>query len=138
LIGFVPRATAADENPSLAGFPANFLYAGKRDESGLTYAIYLPDPTTFAQDELRRQMIYRPEVKNDYWLRVVLYRSSKVETFKYRGETSIRGATGSDFNSAMIHTTILGLALTNRQPPNFWVTEIPEMRFLAIFRCQAF
>ena len=56
LIGFVPQAIAADENPRLAGFPANVLYAGRRDESGFPYAIYFPDPATFAEDELSRQM----------------------------------------------------------------------------------
>jgi hypothetical protein len=69
LIGFVPQAIAADENPRLAGFPANVLYAGKRDESGLPYAIYFPDPATFAEEELCRQMIYRPEVSSDFSVR---------------------------------------------------------------------
>jgi hypothetical protein len=53
LIALVPAAIEGDENPILAGFPANICYMGKRDESGLTYAVYLPDPRTFAQDELR-------------------------------------------------------------------------------------
>jgi hypothetical protein len=110
LIAFVPRVIEADENPILAGFPANICYMGKRDETGVTYAIYLPDPTTFAEEELCRQMIYRPEVKNDFWLRVAMHRNGKVETFKYCGERLICGATGHDFNSAMIHMTMLGLA----------------------------
>jgi hypothetical protein len=66
LIGFVPHALGADENPRLTGFPANILYVGKRDETGLAYAIYVPDPTTFADDELCRQMIDRPEVSSDF------------------------------------------------------------------------
>src|SRR5262252_3967986 len=43
LMSFVPHAIATDENPRLAGFPANLLYMGKRDETGLPYAIYVPD-----------------------------------------------------------------------------------------------
>jgi hypothetical protein len=43
-------------------------------------------------------------------LRVVMHRRGKVETFKYCRQTLIRGASGHDFNSAMIHTTMLGLA----------------------------
>jgi hypothetical protein len=65
-ISFVPHAIGADENPKLAGFPANILYAGKRDETGLPYAIYLPDPTTFVEDQTSRQMTYRPEVSSEF------------------------------------------------------------------------
>jgi hypothetical protein len=104
-IGFVPRAIAADENPSLAGFPANVCYIvlGERcrireinciRETALVAFQINVSPRYLKVSALAvRQMIYRPEVKNDYWLRVVLHRS---------------GATGHDFNSAMIQTTMLG------------------------------
>jgi hypothetical protein len=64
-------------------------------------------------------------VNNDFWLRVVMHRSGKVETFKYCRERLICGATGHDFNSAMIHTTMLGLA-PDEPPTSKLASEIQE------------
>lgn len=111
----IPHAIESDWDdiwaPRLAGFPVNLCYAQWIQGTGMTYATYVFDPTTFVEDEQSRQMRYRPEVDSDFSVLVVLYRDGGIDTFKYRGSEMICEASGADFRSAMIHTTACGLAL---------------------------
>jgi len=97
--------------PSLAGFPLNIVYAARMDGIGLTRATYVFDPTTFVADEQSRQMRYRPAIDSDYSVLVKLRRDGGIETFKYRGSEMVCEASGPDFRTAMIQTTVCGLAL---------------------------
>ena len=97
--------------PRLAGFPVNIVYAASIDGVGLVQATYVFDPTTFIAGEQSRQMRYRPAIASDVSVLVVLHPGGRLETFKYRGSELICEASGSDFQSAMIHTTACGLAL---------------------------
>jgi hypothetical protein len=56
-------------------------------------------------------MRYRPTIGSDFSVLVKLHRDGGIDTFKYRGSELICEASGSDFQSAMIHTTACGLAL---------------------------
>ena len=48
-------------------------------------------------------------------MRVVLHRASgRLETFKYKGEKLVARATGRDFESAMVHTTLVGIEKDER------------------------
>ena len=60
---------------------------------------------------LLSMMRYRPTIGSDFSVLVKLHRDGGIDTFKYRGSELICVASGSDFQSAMIHTTACGLAL---------------------------
>jgi hypothetical protein len=113
-LAFIPHAIEAHWDPvyapRLAGFPVNLIYAGRAESGGRRYASYIFDPDAFVQDERSRQMRYRSTVKSDFSVLVVLHRDGWIETFKYRGSELIREACGLDFRTAMIHTTMSGLA----------------------------
>jgi hypothetical protein len=94
----------------LAGFPVNVCYAKCVPGVGTNCATYVFDPSTFIEGERSRQMRYRPVVDSEFSLQVVLYADGKMETFKYRGSECICEASGIDFATAMLHTTIIGLA----------------------------
>jgi hypothetical protein len=56
-------------------------------------------------------MRYRPAIDSDFSVLVELHRDGGIDTFKYRRSELICEASGSDFRSAMIHTTSCGLSL---------------------------
>jgi hypothetical protein len=111
----IPHAIEPDWDnvwaPRLAGFPVNIIYAARMEGIALTRATYVFDLTTFVADEQSRQMRYRPAVECDFSILVVLHPDGRVDTFKYRGSEMICEASGPDFRTAMIHTTVCGLAL---------------------------
>ena len=95
----------------MAGFPVNIVYFARVEGVGLARATYVFDPGTFVESEQSRQMLYRPTVDNEFSVLVVLHRDGRIDTFKYRGSELICEASGSDFRTAMIHTTACGVAL---------------------------
>jgi len=104
--------------PRLAGFPVNIVYAARIEGLGLARATYVFDPGTFVQDDRSKQMRYRPTVDSEFSVLVVLHPGGGIDTFKYRGSELIREASGPDFQSAMLHTTMGGLV-----PHEPWTTE---------------
>ena len=58
--------------PRLAGFPVNIVYAARIEGVGLAEATYVFDPGTFIEGEQTRQMRYRPTIKSDFSVLVVL------------------------------------------------------------------
>ena len=121
----------------LAGFPANLLYSQIADPKTDTQTAklllmmcafdpakllgdkqlcknvravwYYPDPSSYAEDEYKRQMDYKSRKASEYsitirWDKV----QSRWETHKYKGNELVLLAYGKDFNSAMWHTTALG------------------------------
>jgi hypothetical protein len=114
-IAFVPYAIESDWDdiwaPRLAGFPVTLCYAEWIQGSGMVCATYLFDPTTFVAGEQSMKMRYRPQADSDFSVLVELHRDGGIDTFKYRGSELICEASGSDFRSAMIHTTSCGLSL---------------------------
>jgi hypothetical protein len=112
---FIPCAIESDWDdiwaPRLAGFPVNVCYAESIQGPGVACATYVFDPGTFVDGAESRQLRYRPTVESDFSVLVVLRPEGRMETFKYRGSELICEASGSDFRSAMIHTTACGLAL---------------------------
>ena len=100
-------------------FPGQYCLRRKDRGVGLAQATCVFDPSAFAQDEGSRQMRYRPTVDGDFWLLVVLHHEGRIETFKYRGSEVICETCGPDFQTAMIHTAVCGLA-----PDEPWTTKI--------------
>jgi hypothetical protein len=48
-------------------------------------------------------------------VRVVLHRTSgRLETFKYKGRKLVARASGMNFESAMVHTTLVGIEKDER------------------------
>jgi len=117
-IACVPHQIEADWDekwgPLLAGFPVNIVYAqtAESDQNkiiGIT-ACYEPDLATFRETKKTRTMTYCNSEGGTYRVRVVLHRASgRLETFKYKGEKLVARATGRDFESAMVHTTLVGI-----------------------------
>ena len=114
-VAVIPSAIESDWDdiwaPRLAGFPVNLCYAEFIQGCGMACATYVFDPGTFVDGAQSRQMRYRATVDSDFSVLVVLHPEGRMETFKYRGSKMICEAAGSDFRSAMIHTTACGLAL---------------------------
>ena len=119
-IACVPHQIEADWHekwgPLLAGFPVNIMYAcvqrAKSDQSkmlGIT-ACYEPDLATFRETKKTRELTYFNREGGTYRVRVVLNRASgRLETFKYKGRKLVACASGRDFDSAMVQTTLVGI-----------------------------
>src|ERR1700756_4726789 len=76
---------------------------------GIT-ACYEPDLATFRETTKTRTMTYRNSEGGTYRVRVVLNKASgRLETFKYKGEKLVARASGRDFQSVMVQTTLVGI-----------------------------
>src|ERR1700745_2630712 len=119
-IACVPHQIEADWDekwgPLLAGFPANIMYAcvqrAESDQSkmlGIT-ACYEPNLATFRETKKTRTMAYRNSEGGTYRVRVGLNKASgRLETFKYKGKKLIARASGLNFESPMVQTTLVGI-----------------------------
>jgi len=125
-IACVPHQIEADWDEKwgalLAGFPLNIVYAfAQRAESeqnkmlGIITACYEPDLATFLETKKTRTITYCNSEGGIYRVRVVLDRGSgRLETFKYKGEKLVARASGLNFESAMVHTTLAGIEKDER------------------------
>ena len=119
-IACIPHEIEADWHekwgPLLAGFPVNIVYAcvqrAESDQSkmlGIT-ACYEPDIATFRETKKARELTYFNREGGIYRVRVVMNRASGLlETFKCKGKKLVACASGRDFESAMVHTTLVGI-----------------------------
>jgi len=122
-IACVPHQIEADWDekwgPLLAGFPVNIVYAqtAESDQNkiiGVT-ACYEPDLATFRETKMTRTMTYRNSEGGTYRVRVVLNRASgRLETFKYKGEKLVARASGRDFESVIVQTTLIEIQKDER------------------------
>jgi len=102
--------------PLQAGLPLNIMYAcvqrAESDQSkmlGIT-ACYEPDLTTFRETKKTRELTYFNREGGTYRVRVVLnIKSGRLETFKYKGRKLVACASGRDFDSVMVQTTLVGI-----------------------------
>ena len=102
--------------PLLSGFPINITYAcvqkAESDQSkmlGIT-ASYEPDLATFRETKKTRELTYFNREGGTYRVRVVLNKASgRLETFKYKSKKLVACASGLNFESAMVHTTLVGI-----------------------------
>lgn len=119
-IACVPQKIKADWDekwgPLLAEFPLNIMYAcvqkAESDQSKMLgiSACYEPDLATFRETEKARELTYFNRGGGSYSVRVILDRASgRLETFKYKGKKLIASASGKSFESAMVHTTLVGI-----------------------------
>ena len=119
-VACVPHQIEADWDekwgPLLAGFPVNIMYAcvqraesDQRKMLGIT-ASYEPDLATLRETKKSRTMTYRNSEGGTYRVRVVLNKASgRLETFKYKGKKLVACASGRDFESIMVQTTLVGI-----------------------------
>ena len=119
-IACVPHRIEADWDekwgPLLAGFPLNIVYTFVPRESkhseilAIIIARYEPDLVTFRETKKTRELTYFNREGGTYFVRVVLDRASgRLETLKYKGEKLVACASGMNFESAMVHTTLAGI-----------------------------
>ena len=81
---------------------------------GIT-ACYEPDLATFRETKKTRTMTYRKSEGGTYRVRVVLNKASgRLETFKYKSKKLVACASGPDFESVMVHTTLAGIEKDER------------------------
>jgi hypothetical protein len=98
----------------LAGFPLNLLYTGVRASEGdmaprPTASCYWFDPGTYREDAQVREMLYFPREASPYYVRVTVRQDTgEWATYKYRGDMLICSASGPDFRTAMLQTTMIG------------------------------
>jgi hypothetical protein len=103
--------------PLLAGFPLNIVYAlAPRADSdqnkilGIITACYEPDLATFRETKKTRELTYFNREGGTYRVRVVInIKSGRLETFKYKGRKLVACASGRDFDSAIVQTTLVGI-----------------------------
>ena len=124
-IACVPQKIEADWDekwgPLLAEFPLNIVYAcvqrAESDQSkmlGIT-ACYEPDLATFRETKKTRELTYFNREGGTYRVRVVInIKSGRLETFKYKGRKVVACASGRDFDSAMVQTTLVGIEKDER------------------------
>ena len=73
-------------------------------------ACYEPALGTFRETKKTRELTYFNREGGTYRVRVVLHRASgRLETFKCKGNKLVARASGRDFESAMVHTTLAGI-----------------------------
>jgi hypothetical protein len=117
-IANIPMPIEAEWNRQyayLAGFPLNLVYSGQRtahagEAPHVAAACYWFDPGTYREDEVIREMWYRPHEDSPYAIRVTVRKDTgEWDTFKYSGEELLYVAHGADFRSAMLQTTLVGL-----------------------------
>ncbi len=120
-IACVPHQIEADWHekwgPLLAGLPLNIVYTlVQRIESdqskilAIITARYEPALATFCETKTTRELTYFNREGGSYSVRVVLdKKSGRLETFKYKGDTLVARASGRDFESVMVHTTLVGI-----------------------------
>jgi hypothetical protein len=122
-LGCIPHQIEADWDekwgPLLAGFPLNIQYAAviprTNKEPAIITALYEPDLDTFRETETARKITYINTRGGNFRVEVILQKgSSRLDTFKYEGEKLIAEATGSDFDGAMLQTTMIGIQKTER------------------------
>ena len=81
---------------------------------GIT-ACYEPDLGTFRETKKTRELTYFNREGGTYRVRVVINRASgRLETFKYKGRKLVACASGLDFESAMVQTTLVGIEKDER------------------------
>ena len=116
-IAFVSNQIEANWNekygPLCEGFPLNIVYAlietSGAKQVGIM-ALYAPDVSTFRRTRKSRQLVYFNPKGGPYRVRVVANGlNGQLETFKYKGRKLVAYASGRDFRSAMIQTTMLGI-----------------------------
>jgi len=114
----IPSQIDAGWNPRyayLSGFPLNLLYTGLRAASAggaprVAAACYWFAPVTYREDAHIREMQYLPRTASPYYVHVTVRKDTGVwGTWKYRGRELVCTASGPDFETAMIHTTLVGL-----------------------------
>jgi hypothetical protein len=70
---------------------------------------YWCDPASYIEDDHKRQMEYRSRKSNPYSVSVMWNKvENRWETRKHKSDKLICLASGTDFNSAMMHTTLRG------------------------------
>ena len=116
----VPHQIEADWDekwgPLPAGFPLNIVYTFVPRESkynemlAIITASYEPDLATFRETKKTRELTYFNREGGTYSVRVVLDRASgRLETSKYKGDKLVACASGLNFESAMVQTTLVGI-----------------------------
>jgi hypothetical protein len=124
-IACVPHQFEADWDGKwgslLAGLPVDIMYACvQRTESDQSKmlginACYEPDLTTFRETTKTRTMTYRNSEGGTYRVRVVLNKvNGRLDTFKYKGKKLVARASGLNFESAMVQTTLVGIEKDER------------------------
>ena len=116
-IACVPHRIEADWHkkwgPLLQGFPLNIVYTLVPRESehpAIITARYEPALATFSETKKTRELTYFNRAGGSYSVHVVLDRASgRLETFKYKGKKLVASASGRDFDSAMVQTTLVGI-----------------------------
>ena len=120
-IACVPHQIEADWHEEwgslLLGFPVNIVYAlapsAESDQNkilAIITACYEPALATFRETKKTRELTYFNREGGTYRVRVLLNKKSgRLETFKYKGKKLIASASGRDFDSAMVHTTLVGI-----------------------------
>jgi hypothetical protein len=93
----------------LAGFPLNLMYCGPR-AGQVAHCIYWFDPGSYRENARRREMWYRPRHPSRFRVRVRFdKRTLRWQTSKFRGREELSYAEGTEFDKAMMHTTLVGL-----------------------------
>ncbi len=119
-IACIPRQIRAEDNPRhahLADFPANLVYSHidpPRTADAMpsvSGSVYVPDVSSYREDDETRELRYLPREESPYSVRVVYEKATGWwAVFKLRGTAIVATSRGADFRSAMTHATLVGIA----------------------------
>jgi len=117
-VAFVPKRLEVDGRPELNHFPLNVLFAGTRkeddDKQRIHYSVYLPDFSTYTEDDKNQAMEYYNKIDRNWWLWISRNKESgSYVGYKYRGSRrdpeSFGSATGMNYELFFRFFTALGV-----------------------------
>lgn len=114
-ISNIPRRLEIKDRPELNNFSLNVLFTSinnekEKDSYSISFALYLPDLSTFKETEKIQQMDYFNEMDRNFWLRITFNKKSGFYFgFKRHGKKEIGGASGISWEIFFFYLTTLGV-----------------------------
>jgi len=116
-VTFVPKRLKVDDKPEFNHFPVNILFASikkKDNKQKVRYSVYLPDLSTYTENDKNQGMEYYNVIDRNYWLWILRNKESgSYIGFKYRGPRcnpeSLGSATGINYEVFFRFFTALGV-----------------------------
>lgn len=117
--GFIPKPLIVDGRPELSVFPLNVLFGQGRPHPHFGWhgleqyqtALYLPDLSSYAENDGLASMCYYNQHNRDFWLKIS-YRQSENGYCgeKFFGFKKLSMSVGFEWKQFFIHLTMVGLA----------------------------
>lgn len=106
---FCPTHLEIEGRPELSVFSYNVMFQTILDSETVITALYYPELKTYKESEETKEMKFRNEYNDKYWLKIIYHkRNGWYSGMKYRGKVFAGGGNGKDFRLFFFHLTALG------------------------------